>query len=454
MRIARIAVLSMCLLAGGGALAADEAAGGAPSAARGAAGDAALLARQAPRNDCAGFPRVALQTPAGYCVGRVADASHGLRFPRRMVEVAPGRYWLVDMGGWEPGRGRLLELTLPPNAAPDQRVSITVLADKLDRPHGLAKGPDGRIYIGEASRIWRTPVAAAVTPQTVIEGLPDDGAHPLKEIVFGTGGQLFINVGSASDACRGDDGKLPFPCPEVQGKQPRAAVYQAVLGGPDFTLQSLRPWAGGLRNSVALAFVNGPNVLLQAENSIDYPDTTEPAEELNVLREGQHYGWPYCVGARRAARGYERRFDCARTEAPAMLWPAHAAPLQMIVVPITPAAATATNNKADPLATASTAHRIGAWSGQLLVAWHGHRPAGHRVVSFALDAQGHAHGAPRSLISGWQAQPGVRPQGAPTGLLLDSAGRLFVLEDRNRTVLMLVPDAPKNANATARTQSP
>ena len=454
MRIARrVAVLWMCMLASGVARAADEAAGAAPSAAQ----DAARPTRQAPRTDCAGFPRVALQTPAGYCVAQVADASHGLRFPRRMVEVAPGRYWLVDMGSWEPNRGRLLELSFQPNAAPGSRVSITVLADKLDRPHGLAKGPDGRIYVGEAGRIWRTPVAAVVTPQTVIEGLPADGAHPLKEFVFGTGGQLFINVGSASDACRGDDGKLPFPCPEVQGQQPRAAVYEAVLGGPDFTLQSLRPWASGLRNSVALAFVRGPNVLLQGENSIDYPDTTEPAEELNLLRDGQHYGWPYCVGARRAARGYEGRFDCARTEAPAMLWPAHAAPLQMIAVPINNAAATATataSDKANPLAASSTARPMGAWAGQLLVAWHGHRPAGHRVVSFALDAQGRAHGAPRSLISGWQAQPGVRPQGAPAGLLLDSAGRLFVLEDRNRTVLMLVPDAPQSANAKARIQSP
>lgn len=407
----------------------------------GVASHAARDADQAARRLCAGFPRVELQTPAGYCVARVADASHGLRFPRRMVEVAPGRYWLVDMGGWEPNRGRLLELSVRPEAAPDPRVSIKVLADRLDRPHGLAKGPDGRIYVGEAVRIWRTPVAATITPQTVIDGLPADGAHPLKEIVFGVGGQLFINVGSASDACRGDDGKLPFPCPEEQGKQPRAAVYQAVLGGPDFSLQSLRPWSSGLRNSVALAFVSGPNLLLQGENSIDYSDVTEPAEELNVLREGKHYGWPYCVGARRAARGYEGRFDCARTEPPAMLWPAHVAPLQMIAVPA-----------ANPRDMGGSL--VSPFAGQLLVAWHGHRAAGHRVVSFELDAKGHARGAPRPWISGWQAQPGLRPQGAPAGLLLDSMGRLFVVEDRNRTVLMLVQDAPPASLHNAPLKSP
>lgn len=272
--------------------------------------------------------------PAGFCVAKVADASQGLRFPRRMIEVGPGRYWLVDMGGWEPNRGRLLELRLASQSAAKRRVTVALLADKLDRPHGLAQGPDGRVYVGEAGKVWRTRVPdppAPMPPQTVVDGLPSDGAHPLKELVFGAARQLFISVGSATDACRDDAGAAAVPCPELQGARPRAAVYQATLGGSDHTLQSLRPWATGLRNSMALAFVPGPDVLLQGENSIDYPDAAEPAEELNLLRDGANYGWPYCVGARRVARGYQGRFDCKATEPPARLWPAHVAPLQMLV---------------------------------------------------------------------------------------------------------------------------
>ena len=379
---------------------------------------------------CAGFPRVALEAPRGWCVALVADQASGLVFPRRIVEIAPGRFWIVDMGGWQPNRGRLLELALPgAGAAPP--VALRVVADKLDRPHGIAIGSDGLVYVGEASRIWRTRATLPIVAETVIDGLPADGAHPLKELAFGAPGQLFVNVGSSSDACRDDSGALPLPCPDSQGAKPRAAVYEATLGGAGNALRSFRPYATGLRNSLALAWV-APGVLLQGENSIDYPDEDAPPEELNVLVAGADYGWPGCVGARQPARGYEGRVDCAKTSAPALLWPAHVAPLQMLAVPASSAS---------------------AFAGQIVVAWHGYRAAGHRVVSYALDARGRPTGAARVWIGGWNAVKGVRPLGAPTGILVDAAGRLFVVEDRNRTLLMLTRDegATSAASAPAKT---
>ncbi|HSC65831.1 MAG TPA: PQQ-dependent sugar dehydrogenase [Caldimonas sp.] len=384
----------------------------------------ARAAAYATDGTCAGFPRIALKVPPGWCLALVADAANGLRFPRRIVEIAPGRFWIADLGSWEPGRGRLLQFDLPRpgSAAP---VAMTVIADKLDRPHGLALGPDGRVYVGEAGRVWRTRPTLPLVAETVIDGLPSDGAHPLKEIVFGASGQLFVSVGSTSDACRDGAGSLPMPCPDVVAARPRAAIYEATLAGAGFTLQSFTPYATGLRNSMALAWAS-PGVLLQGENSIDYADEDAPAEELNVVRAGRNYGWPYGVGARRPARGYEGRFDCAKSEAPAALWPAHAAPLQMVAVP-----AAAKNE----------------FAGQLLVAWHGYRASGHRVVGVALDAAGRPIGPARAWIEGWAASKGVRPLGAPAGILVDSAGRLFVVEDRNRTVLMLVRDPAAAASA-------
>jgi glucose/arabinose dehydrogenase len=415
-------------LAGALAAALASALAPAPAAARG----------YVPKGDCGGYARVDVRSPAGTCVALVADEAEGLRAPRRILEVAPGRYWIVDMGSWEPRQGRLLEMTLPEGGPAPRRAALRVLAERLDRPLGLVLGPDGKAYIGEAGSVWRTPVPPAGQPlpprETVVEGLPADGAHPLTELAFAPDGRLFLNAGSATDACRGADQAQPLPCPELAGAKPRAAVYEATLGGPQRTLQQLRPFATGLRNSVALAVLPdglARGAVLQAENSIDYQDIGQPAEELNVLQAGKHYGWPYCVADRQPARGYEQRYDCARSAAPLMLLPAHAAPLQLLPGPA-----------GSPFA------------GQVLAAWHGYKPAGHRVVGHALDAKtGLPAGAPKEWLAGWDARPGVRPRGTPTGLAVDRQGRLLVVEDFNRTVLMLLPAAGASAAGAARTSA-
>jgi len=385
-----------------------------------------------PQGSCGDFARLSIASPPGTCVALLADEAEGLRAPRRILEVAPGRYWIADMGSWDPRRGRLLEMTLPTDGPAPRRARIAVLASGLDRPSALALGPDGKVYVGEAGEVWRTavpPPGAAPQRETVLGKLPDDGTHPLKEIAFGPGNRLYVNVGSSSDACR-EGAKAPaLPCPDGEGERPRAAVYEAQLGGPQLTVQRFAPFATGLRNSMALAVLPGGTEgrVLQGENSIDYRDAQSPPEELNLLQRGRHYGWPYCVGARKPAQGYEGRRDCAGTEPPLMLWPAHAAPLQMLPGPAgTP------------------------FAGQLLIAWRGPQPTGHRVVGFRLGKEGLPTGQPIDWLAGWQAQEGVRPVGRPTGLTVDRAGRLLVVEDYNRTVLMLLPQAP----AAAPTPSP
>ena len=71
---------------------------------------------------------------------------------------------------------------------------------------------------------------------------------------------------------------------------------------------------------------------------------------------------------------------------------------------------------------------------------HQFDPTGQRVMSLKLDARGRPVGRPVEVLGGWDAVAGVRPKGAPTGLAVDRAGRLWVVEDRNKTVLMVRPE--------------
>ena len=325
-----------------------------------------------------------------------------------------------------PGRGRLLEFALPARpATPAATIAFTVLADKLDRPLGLARGPDGKIWIGEAGRISRVGIGAVGAPvklEPVIDGLASSGAHPLKEIAFGANGRLYFNLGSATDACRDDAGKQPVPCPEVDGPAPRAAVWEATLGpAPAFALQGMRPFARGLRNSVALAFVPGPDVLLQGENSIDY------GEEAVAARGAQR---PARWRPLRLALLHRRAGSGARLRRPLRLQADRGAGAAL----------------AGPCRAAADARGAGG-RGQPL-----RRPArrrlarlpagGHRIVGQALDAKGRPQGAPKIWVDGWTAQKGVRPLGAPTGIAVDSAGRLLIVEDRHKTLLMLARESP------------
>jgi glucose/arabinose dehydrogenase len=72
---------------------------------------AAGLARAARRDSAgapgSGFPRLAVTTPAEWCVGQVA---RGLRVPRGLAALPDGDLLIAEMGGWNPRRGRLLRV--------------------------------------------------------------------------------------------------------------------------------------------------------------------------------------------------------------------------------------------------------------------------------------------------------------------------------------------------------
>ncbi|MFK7986945.1 MAG: sorbosone dehydrogenase family protein [Sandaracinaceae bacterium] len=384
---------------------------------------------------CDGLPALAVETAEGLCVGLVIhtetpaiDAARG-RFRPRGITHDPNRtdtMWVIDHGARRPRAGRVWRLRKQGEAWVPRS-----FFRRLDRPHGGRVGPDGWIYVGEIQRIFRFDPAAedpVSTREIVVDGMPVVGwnerpvrFHPLTSFVFNAAGDLIVNMGSATDRCL-ESADTPR-CHDEADRT--AALWRYARTGERSWSSTPEVYARGLRNSVALA-AHPSGTLLQGENGVDFRDANSPEEELNVIVEGQHYGWPYCFDAAgRDPDWTHAPFVCdddenPRYTAPHRFLPPHGAPLGM----------------------AYYATGLEALEGRLLISFHGYRPTGHRVLSLPVDDDGvPSRDAPlETVIAGWDASD-RGPRGSPVEMALAADGSVWLTEDTNGTVLRLAGDA-------------
>jgi len=395
--------------------------------------------------DCGGRPATMVRMAPGYCLGRVwqGNANQGPRMPRALLELAGGDWLVSDLGSWDPGRGALWRLHLQG----DGSVVWTRLMSGLSMPHTLAKGPDGRVYLAEMSRIIAFDPARPEAAIAVIDNLPDnrlhENRHPLSAFVFDADGALLVNVGAPSDRCLNAAGRQVTDARGLCAEDDDQAMvrrYAAVTGpGPKRWSPDWTPYATGLRNSVAMVR-HASGAVYQGENSIDLSTPDRPFDEINRLRPGADYGWPYCTDMATAQPGWTAaQGRCGQRTSPVSLLPPHAAPLSMLYYsgPMFP-----------------------QLEGRMLMSWHGYRQAGGRVVAIETNAEGapltdrrasyavYPRGArpyppsapaPRArvLTPGWNAIPGQHPMGAPVGLAVARDGSIWIADDRNAAILRI-----------------
>ncbi len=401
-----------------------------------------------------------LELPDGFCATLFAEGVNGARH----IVVAPNGDVFVNTVG--PRSGRLT----PPGGTPPNIGGIVALRSTkrggkadVQRSFGVGGGTGialagNLLYATAGNSIVRYRLASGSltpigSPDTIVTGLPMTGSHHSHNFLL-QGRTLYVNIGSASNACQQHDRQAESPgfnpCIELDT---RAGIWEF-----DATRLRQRPgdgrrFATGLRNSVALtrnpldgylyATVHGRDQLhdnwpslFSAERSAE-----NPGEELLRIDRGADYGWPYCyydvdrrglVLAPEYGGDGQKTAQCSSKAQPLMAFPGHWAPDGMVFYTGT---------------QFPTSYRGGAF-----IAFHGswnRAPLpqdGFRVV-FAPFRFNRPAGSYSTFADGFNpnrgkpgAQPGTR---RPVGLAEAPDGSLFVTDDAGGTVWRITYRGPR-----------
>lgn len=144
-------------------------------------------------------------------------------------------------------------------------------------------------------------------PVDTLVHMVDGTGHMEKPFTFDGKGNMYVNIGSASNACqeerRTEGSPGIFPCVELET---RAGIWKFSDDVLNQQQELDKRYATGIRNAVALTWNYKEDKLYALQHGRDdlhrfWPDyyTEEdnlelPAEEFMDVEEGDDFGWPYC----------------------------------------------------------------------------------------------------------------------------------------------------------------
>ena len=418
----------------------------------------------------------------GFCATVFADnvghARHMVVAPNGVVYVNTwsGRYYANTENAKAPDGGFLLAL---------QDTTGSGRADKIVRfgpgvESGNAGGTgialyNGALFAETNDRIVRyalPPGAIAPTgaPEVVVSGLPLTGDHPMHPFKIDAQGALYVDLGSATNACQRQN-RIPNspgiqPCTELET---RAGIWRYDANRTGQRFSAAERFATGLRNGEGIAFdaagrifatQHGRDQLRENWSALYTAEqgANEPAEELVQLERGADFGWPYCyfdlsqqklvLAPEYGGDGGKAIGPCAGKRAPVAAFPAHWAP--------------------NDLAIYDGQQFPAPYRGGAFIAFHGSwnrapSPQGGYNVVFQPLADGKATGNYVVFADGFAGaskEPG-RAAHRPSGLAVGPDGALYVSDDqrgriwrivfRGGTAVTAIAPAPAPAGGSAST---
>lgn len=367
--------------------------------------------------------------PAGFQVSVYSKGDLGGGLVRPHGGANPGARFMafhdgtlyVAVPGTESGAGKVLAL---PDDDGDGRADrhVTVL-DGLNRPNDLAFHGD-RLYVANTFSVTRYALDGVGVDETTREVVVDDLAENNSDAAWTTtitvhDGSLWISKGTAVKSDRPHDNGF------------REKVTRCGIDGDD-----CETIARGLRNAVGMTATPGGRVVV-TEMGMGHADPDFPPDELNVIREGADYGWPYCHGEnepidpafvagednphRELLR--DRDANCTGKAPPDLSIPAHSSPLGLTVY---------------------TGEQFPEeYRGDLFVAYHGSwgidPPVGYEIVRvecgerFRATCNG-SYGV-RDFATGWKnPETPMEPRGRPVDVVVGPDGALYVSDDQNGAI--------------------
>jgi glucose/arabinose dehydrogenase/mono/diheme cytochrome c family protein len=386
--------------------------------------------------------------PPGFCATVFADkvghARHLVVAPNGVVYVNTwsGRYYHNDT----PPAGGFL-LALQDTTGSGQANIISRFGESV--PTGGHGGTGIALYknglfaeINDRIVRYELPAGGGVPtslPQVIVSGLPLSGDHPMHPFVIDAQGNLYVDLGSATNACQGQN-RIPGsvgiqPCTELET---RAGIWRYDANKTGQRFSPAERFATGIRNGEGMSFDSAGRIYTTqhgrdqlAENwpALYKPvqGANLPAEEVVRLEQGGDYGWPECyfddvqkklvLAPEYGGDGGKTAGVCAQKQAPIAFFPAHWAPNDLVIY------------NSDRMFPA--AYHEGAF-----IAFHGSwnrapSPQGGYNVVFQPFTDGKVSGPYVVFADGFAGaikEPG-RATHRPSGLAVGPDGALYISDD-------------------------